>query len=553
MSVPGMSDERWAHIRAGRSPTPARVDAVAHDEARLLGTQGASRARAELRAATLGLGPLESVVALPGVSDVLVNGTGGVWIDRGEGLEHHPAALGDAAEVRRLAVRLAGLADRRLDESNPYVDGLLPGGVRLHAVLPPLVDDAAHISLRVPRVDVVSLPQLVQLGSMPPAWEPVLEAIMAARLSFLISGGTGTGKTTLLAGMLARVAGDERILVVEDVRELAVHHPHVVRLQARPANVEGAGAVDMVALVRQSLRMRPDRLIVGEVRGAEVREMLTALNTGHEGGCGTVHANSETDIINRFEALGALADMSPAAVRSQLASAVNVVVHLRRTRRGRRVASIGVLAQKDGALTVHTALRNPDAAGERERMTRPEAGPRRLRRGPLRPPGVVEPGWGMLSTLLGWENDGLARAAPSEDTAEDRGAGGEPPGAPDEGDTSDEGEPVPRRLIPVPQSAPGPMDEPEVLTTAGPEPWPVRVPPPPPGAQELRPTCAAPAVEAAMAARQGAPPVPSLAPSQPGAAPREATAPSVARARTATISGGLALATLDTSWLAGPR
>lgn len=379
----------WSHIRAGRAPTPERVDAVASHEARLLGSGGVDAARQSLRAATLGMGPLDEVTGLQGVTDVLVNGTSGVWVDRGRGLEAVAVDMGDASNVRRLAVRLAGMADRRLDEASPYVDGLLPGGIRLHAVLPPLVDDAAHISLRVPRSDVVSLSRLVELGSLPDSWLPVLEAIIARRLSFVISGGTGTGKTTLLASLLALVSDDERILVVEDVRELAVRHPHVVRLQARPANVEGAGAVDLVALVRQSLRMRPDRLVVGEVRGAEVREMLTALNTGHDGGCGTIHANSDRDVVARFEALGALAGMSPEAVRSQLGSAISAVVHLRRVRSRRAVASVGLLEAGPEGLVVRTALRNTAGA----------MAPRGT------PAGAVEPGWSRLRELLGIDTD----------------------------------------------------------------------------------------------------------------------------------------------------
>ncbi|MDO5698121.1 MAG: TadA family conjugal transfer-associated ATPase [Dermatophilus congolensis] len=395
----------WEHIRAGRAPTSDRVDQVASREARLLGSGGVDVARASLRAATLGLGPLDDVVALPQVTDVLVNGTDGVWIDRGNGLELVSVEMGDAANVRRLAVRLAGLADRRLDEASPYVDGLLPGGIRLHAVLPPLVDQAAHISLRVPRSDVVSLDRLVELGSLPESWLPVMQAVISQRLSFVISGGTGTGKTTLLAGLLALVSEDERILVVEDVRELAVRHPHVVRLQARPANVEGAGAVDLVALVRQSLRMRPDRLVVGEVRGAEVREMLTALNTGHEGGCGTIHANSDRDVVARFEALGALAGMSPVAVRSQLGSAISVVVHLRRTRSQRCVASIGVLEASADGLVVQTALRNDSGP-------RGDAATGAFGASPV-PVGAQEPGWSRLRELLGLNTRPAPRRARS--------------------------------------------------------------------------------------------------------------------------------------------
>ena len=191
----------------------------------------------------------------------------------------------------------------------------------------------------------------------------LLRQLVAHRVSLLVTGGTGTGKTTLLGGLLAEVPHDERIVLVEDVRELAVAHPHIVRLQGRSANVEGRGAVTLVDLVRQALRMRPDRLVVGEVRGAEVRELLAALNTGHEGGCGTVHANSPSDVVARFEALGALAGLSRDAVQAQLASAVQAVVHVRRDHRGRAVESLSVLAPSGSGLGVERAV--TCATGER--------------------------------------------------------------------------------------------------------------------------------------------------------------------------------------------
>lgn len=374
----------WGHIRAGQGPTPRRVDDVVARSALTLGRVGVEEATAQLGSAVLGAGPLQPLLADEAVTDVLVNGVAGVWIDRGQGLERVPCDLGGEEGVRRLAVRLAGLARRRLDEASPFVDGLLPGGVRLHAMLPPLVDGGAHISLRVPRRGVTSLAQLHRHGSFPADWVPVFDAIVGGRHSFLVTGGTGSGKTTLLAALLAAVPAGERLLVVEDVRELDVRHPHTVRLQTRPANVEGAGHVDMVALVRQSLRMRPDRLVVGEVRGAEVREMLTALNTGHEGGCGTLHANSCADVVTRFEALGALAGMTPEATRSQLASALSLVIHLRRGLGRRYVESIGVLGRVDGRLEVVAAL-------EQEPPRDGGCGPvARLR----------EPGWSRLADLL---------------------------------------------------------------------------------------------------------------------------------------------------------
>ena len=191
---------------------------------------------------------------------------------------------------------------------------------------------------------------------LPPEWEPVLRALVDRRLAFVVSGGTGAGKTTLLAALLGCIDPVERLLVVEDVRELTVDHPHLVRLEARPANVEGAGEVTLTTLVRQALRMRPDRIVVGEVRGAEVRELLAALNTGHEGGCGTVHANAPADVVARFEALGALAGLTPEAVRAQLAAAIDVVVHVTRDHGLRRVASVAALFRRDGDPCIVPAL-----------------------------------------------------------------------------------------------------------------------------------------------------------------------------------------------------
>ncbi len=376
-----MNGAVWAQVAAGHPPTQARVAQVAASRRIVLGQHGVAAHEAELAAAVLGAGPLEPLLADPAVTDVLVNGTAGVWMDRGSGVERAACDVGTAEDVRRLAVRLAGLAGRRLDDASPYVDGLLPGGVRLHAVLPPLVDGAAHLSLRVPRRHAPGLDDLAGWGCFPPGWAGLLRELVAARVSFVISGGTGTGKTTLLAALLAEVDAAQRMVVVEDVRELLVAHPHVVRLQARPANVEGRGEVDLVAMTRQALRMRPDRLVVGEVRGAEVREMLAALNTGHEGGCSTVHANDTADVVTRFEALGVLAGLAPEAVRTQLASAVRVVIHLRRRGGVRQVAGIGVLRRAvGGGLDVVSALVPPPAGGS--------------------PYPSAEPGWATLAGLV---------------------------------------------------------------------------------------------------------------------------------------------------------
>ena len=329
-------------IRRGLGPDSATVHHVVTADAARLGDTGVATARDVLASEVLGLGPLEPCVADPDVTDVLVNGDGSVWLDRGDGGVVRADIDLDPPAARRLAVRLAGLAGRRLDESQAWVDGLLPSGIRLHAILPPLVEGGPHVSLRVPRASGVGLSALRARGMFDVHVEGLLRALVLGRCSFVVSGGTGCGKTTLLAAMLAEVPAGERIVVVEDVRELAVAHPHVVRLQGRGPNVEGHGAVGLVDLVRQALRMRPDRLVVGEVRGAEVREMLAALNTGHEGGCGTLHANAPADVPRRFDALGALAAMPRDAVQTQLSSAVQAVVHDERGTGGRRVASLSV-------------------------------------------------------------------------------------------------------------------------------------------------------------------------------------------------------------------
>ncbi|HET7661360.1 MAG TPA: TadA family conjugal transfer-associated ATPase [Oryzihumus sp.] len=362
-----VTDPVWEQIRRGRPPSPGAVADVLGPARVTLGERGLERARDDLAAQVLGAGPLEPLLADPRVTDVLVNAASGVWVERDGLLVRAGVDLGSEAQVRRLAVRLAGLAGRRLDETCPWVDGLLPGGVRLHAVLPPLAADGTHISLRVPRRVTPSLTGLGDLGAFGPGWLPVLRALVRRRCAFVVTGGTGSGKTTLLGALLGEVDGGERLVVVEDVRELAVDHPHVVRLQARAANVEGRGEVTLISLVRQSLRMRPDRVVVGEVRGGEVRELLTALNTGHEGGCGTLHANACTDVVARFEALGALAGMSPAAVHAQLLSAIQVVLHVSRLGGQRRLETIGVLQRPDGRPPVVVPALERAADGEPRR------------------------------------------------------------------------------------------------------------------------------------------------------------------------------------------
>jgi pilus assembly protein CpaF len=352
--IPAVSGQLVGAVRrrlaeSGGEPTPAGVAAALRREGRLLGDTEVLAIVGALRSEMVGSGPLEPLLAEPDVTDVLVTAPDEVWVDRGCGLERVDVRFADADAVRRLAQRLAAVAGRRLDDARPWVDARLPDGTRLHAVLPPVAVGSACLSLRVVRRRAFSLAELAAAGTVPPGGEGLLRGLLDARLSFLVSGGTGSGKTTLLSALLSLVRRDERIVLAEESAELRPDHPHVVRLEARPANQEGAGEVTLQDLVRQALRMRPDRLVVGEVRGREVVDLLAALNTGHEGGSGTVHANAAGDVPARLEALGAVAGLDRPALHSQLAAGVSVLLHLVRDRRGRRrIAEVHVL-ERDAA------------------------------------------------------------------------------------------------------------------------------------------------------------------------------------------------------------
>ncbi|MFI6631510.1 TadA family conjugal transfer-associated ATPase [Nonomuraea fuscirosea] len=338
--------------RTGVEPSAAQVAVALRAEKSVYGDAEILAVARALCADLIGAGPLEPLLARPDVTDVLVNGPREVWIDDGTGLRRTSVAFADDGAVRRLAQRLATAAGRRLDDASPYVDARLPGGVRLHAVLPPVASGGTCVSLRLPPRRTFTLTDLVAAGTIAPAAIPVLTAMVTARLAFLVTGGTGTGKTTLLSALLSLADPGERLLLVEDSAELRPLHPHVVRLETRPANLEGAGGVELRDLVRQALRMRPDRLVVGEVRGAEVVDLLAALNTGHEGGCGTLHANTAADVPPRLEALGCAAGLTREAVHSQLAAALDAVIHLTRNRSDgrRRIAEICLLSRTPSGL-----------------------------------------------------------------------------------------------------------------------------------------------------------------------------------------------------------
>jgi pilus assembly protein CpaF len=338
--------------------TPHRVADALRASGRPVGDATVLAVHEALRRDVVGAGPLEPLLRLPDVTDVLVNGPRQVHVDRGRGLELTEVTFADDDAVRRLAQRLAAAGGRRLDDATPHVDVRLADGTRFHAVLAPLARPGTALSLRVPHRRVLTLDELVVAGTVTEHGVRLLRRIVAERLAFLVSGGTGSGKTTLLNSLLSLVPATERLVLVEDASELRPDHPHVVGLEARPPNVEGAGAVGLHALVRQALRMRPDRLVVGEVRGAEVVELLAALNTGHEGGCGTIHANSARDVPPRIEALALAAGLGREAAHSQLLAGVDAVLHLGRDVDGHRVLrEVAVPVRRpDGTAEVQSAV-----------------------------------------------------------------------------------------------------------------------------------------------------------------------------------------------------
>lgn len=299
---------------------------------------------------------LRRIFEVPGVTDILINSPHAVWIDRGLGVEHVntvlPGVLPDwqVSDVRALAVRLASLGGRRLDDAAPAVDARLPDGTRLHAVLPPVADGCAAVCLRMVRASSLEWEDLVISGMVHRDLAPVLRGLVRSRQSLIVSGATGSGKTTLLASCLAQVDPAERIVLIEEAGEIQPDHPHVVRLVERSANVEGAGAVGLARLVREALRMRPDRIVLGECRGAEIRDVLLALNTGHRGSLTTLHANAAEDVPARLAGLGALADLSERAIALHVAAAFTGVLHLVRESGRRRVGQVALFEMREGQL-----------------------------------------------------------------------------------------------------------------------------------------------------------------------------------------------------------
>ena len=295
----------------------------------------------EITADILGYGPLEPFLRDDTVTEVMVNGHDRVYIERGGKIEPTDAAFVDEDHLYRIIDRIVSQIGRRIDEASPMVDARLPDGSRVNAIIPPLALNGPSLTIRKFARDPYTMADLIGFGTLTPKAAHFLAACVEGKLNVLIAGGTGTGKTTTLNALSAFIPGDERIITIEDAAELQLQQPHVVRLESRPANIEGQGEIRIRDLVRNALRMRPDRIVVGEVRGAETLDMLQAMNTGHEGSLTTIHANSPRDALNRLETLVLMAglDLPLYAIREQISSAFDLVVHLVRLVDGTRRVS----------------------------------------------------------------------------------------------------------------------------------------------------------------------------------------------------------------------
>jgi pilus assembly protein CpaF len=331
------------------------------EEAVLLGAGDREEIAARIVRDSVGLGPLEVLLADPAVEEVMVNGPGTVFVERGGRLEETAVAFADEEELRNTIERILAPLGRRVDELSPLVDARLADGSRVNVVIPPLAIDGPLVSIRRFGARRPSPDELVALGTLSAAQRQALAAAVGARRSILVSGGTGSGKTTLLNALSSFIAVGERVVTIEDAAELRLQQPHVVRLESRPAGVEGRGEVTIRDLLRNALRMRPDRIVIGEVRGAEALDLLTALNTGHDGALSTVHANSPADALSRLETLALMAGVGlpHAAVAEQVQRGIDLVVHLERRPDGARVvAEIAEVVRAAGT----TAVRTLDAA-----------------------------------------------------------------------------------------------------------------------------------------------------------------------------------------------
>jgi pilus assembly protein CpaF len=332
-----------------------RIRSLVERECALLDARARERVAELVAERSFGLGPLEPLLADPAVDEIMVNGPGTVWVERGGRLARAGAGFGSEAELRHAIERILAPLGRRVDEACPLVDARLPDGSRVNVVIPPLSLDGPILTIRRFRRRGMSPDELVEAGTLTPPLRDFLARCVRARLNLLVSGGTGSGKTTTLNALSSFIPAGERIVTVEDAAELRLQQPHVVRLESRPPALEGRGEVTIRALVRNALRMRPDRIVVGEVRGAEALDMLAAMTTGHDGSLSTVHAGSPEEALRRVETLALMADVAlpHAAVREQVAGAVDLVVHQVRAREGaRRVVAVSEVVRVAGGAAV---------------------------------------------------------------------------------------------------------------------------------------------------------------------------------------------------------
>lgn len=309
---------------------------------------------------TIGLGPLEDLLADPAVEEVMVNGPSCVYVEREGRIEETQVRFGSDGDVREAIERILAPTGRRVDELSPMADARLPDGSRVNVVVPPLAVDGPAISIRRFGRRRPGPDELISSGSLSPLAAEILQAAVRGRRTVLVTGGTGSGKTTLLNALSAWIGVEERVITIEDAAELCLRQPHVVRLESRPASVEGRGEVTIRDLLRNALRMRPDRIVIGEVRGAEALDLLTALNTGHDGALSTLHANSPEDALRRLETLALMAGVGlpHEAIREQVGRGVEVVAHLRREPGGsRRVSEISEVVRRDGSVSVQELWR----------------------------------------------------------------------------------------------------------------------------------------------------------------------------------------------------
>jgi pilus assembly protein CpaF len=339
---------------ASQKVTSAISD-ILNEEGRLLTDEDRTRLVEEIKNEMLGLGPLEPLLWDDTVTDILVNGHDQVYVEKGGKLFQTEIKFQDDAHLMLIIDRIVSQVGRRVDEASPMVDARLPDGSRINAIIPPLALDGPSLSIRRFGRKRFNIDDLVDKGTLVPEIVEFLEIIVKARLNILISGGTGSGKTTMLNCMSAFVPADERIVTIEDSAELSLQQPHIVRLETRPSNVEGKGEVTARDLVKNSLRMRPDRIIVGEVRGAEVFDMLQAMSTGHDGSLGTIHANTPRDAMGRVEMMMLLSGISipQKAMRQQIASALNIIVQVARlSDGGRKVMKISEISGMEGEMVM---------------------------------------------------------------------------------------------------------------------------------------------------------------------------------------------------------